>query len=91
MDYELVEGKTERLVGICRQAGATDLPVRAVGARATSTRGMFAGGGRRAASTSTTRATRSTRSCSRRSITHVSVLDLIFNEGPDATRYMLSF
>ena len=23
MDYELVDGKTERLVGICRQAGAT--------------------------------------------------------------------
>lgn len=89
MDYELVEGKTERLVGLCLQAGATEY-ISGPAARGYIEEEQFRSAG-----------------VALRYMDYsgypeyeqlfppfehgVSILDLIFNEGPDATRYMKSF
>jgi hypothetical protein len=89
MDYELLNGKTERLVAICRQAGATTY-VSGPSARSYIDEGQFVA------------ANIELRYFDYSGYPeysqlhppfdhHVSVLDLILNEGPGATRYMLSF
>ncbi len=88
-DYELGSGRSERLVSLCRQAGATEY-LSGPSARVYLDEGLFAAEG-----------------ISVRYIDYagypeypqlhgafehaVSVLDLIFNTGPDATRFMNSF
>jgi hypothetical protein len=88
MDYELASGRTERLAGICAQAGA-DTYISGPAARAYIDPATFeaahvklvyfdyAGYPEYA-------------QLHPPFDHHVSVLDLIFNQGPDATRYMLA-
>jgi hypothetical protein len=89
MDYQLASGKTERLVEICRQAGATTYlsgpsarnyiePVQFRDANVELVYFDYAGYPEYS-------------QLFPPFDHHVSVLDLIFNQGPDATRYMLSF
>jgi hypothetical protein len=89
MDYELVDGKTDRLVGICRQAGATTY-LSGPAARSYIEIEKF-----HAANVDVVYFDYSGYpEYSQRFPPfdhHVTVLDLIFNEGPAATRYMLSF
>lgn len=88
MDYELAEGKTERLAGICAQVGA-DTYVSGPAARAYIEPSVFAdaridlvyfdySGYPEYAQLYPP------------FDHHVSILDLLFNQGPDATRYMLA-
>jgi hypothetical protein len=88
-DYELVEGKTERLVSICRQAGATDY-YSGPAAKAYLDESLFQAAGVNVHyfdyggyhPYSQLHGT----------FEHgVSVLDLIFNEGNEAIRYMKNF
>lgn len=89
MDYELVTGKTERLVGICRQAGATSY-VSGPSARSYIEPEQFL-----AANVELSYFDYSGYPEYSQLFPpfdhHVSILDLIFNQGPDAARYMLSF
>ena len=89
MDYELASGKTERLVGICRQAGATSY-LSGPSARDYIDPDQF-----RQANVELVYFDYSGYPEYSQLYPpfdhHVSVLDLIFNHGPDATRYMLSF
>ena len=89
MDYELVDGRTERLVDICRQAGATTY-VSGPSARSYIDHEQFL-----AANVDLVYFDYSGYPEYSQLFPpfdhHVSVLDLIFNQGPDATRYMLSF
>ena len=89
MDYELVDGRTERLVDICRQAGATTY-VSGPSARSYIDHEQFL-----AANVDLAYFDYSGYPEYPQLFPpfdhHVSVLDLIFNQGPDATRYMLSF
>jgi hypothetical protein len=89
MDYELADGKTERLVALCRQAGATEY-LSGPAAKDYMDEALFEREG-----------------IALRYMDYsgypeyeqlfppfehgVTVLDLIFNEGPDATKYMKSF
>lgn len=89
MDYELVEGKTIRLLSLCKQAGATEY-ISGPAARSYLDEELF-------------RREKIKLSYMDYSAYpeynqpyppfehHVSIIDLIFNEGPDATRYMKSF
>jgi len=87
MDYELAAGKTERLVGVCRQAGA-DTYISGPGARAYIDPALF-----EAANVKLVYFDYSGYPEYPQLYPpfdhHVTVLDLIFNVGPDATRYML--
>jgi WbqC-like protein family len=89
MDYELVDGKTDRLVGICRQAGATTY-LSGPAARSYIEVEKF-----HAANVDVVYFDYSGYPEYGQRFPpfdhHVTVLDLIFNEGPAATRYMLSF
>jgi hypothetical protein len=89
MDYEMLEGRTERLVGICQQAGATCY-VSGPSARSYIDAERFL-----AANLELRYFDYSGYPEYSQMFPpfdhHVSVLDLIFNEGPDAPRYMLSF
>jgi hypothetical protein len=89
MDYELVEGKTQRLVGICQQAGAHTY-VTGPSARSYIDSDRFV-----AANIELVYFDYSGYPEYHQLFPpfdhHVSILDLIFNQGPDATRYMLSF
>jgi hypothetical protein len=89
MDYELVDGKTDRLVGICRQAGATTY-LSGPAARSYIEVEKF-----HAANVDVVYFDYSGYPEYAQRFPpfdhHVTVLDLIFNEGPAATRYMLSF
>jgi hypothetical protein len=89
MDYEMVNGKTERLVGICRQAGAKSY-ISGPSARSYIDAEQFL-----AANVEVTYFDYSAYPEYSQLFPpfdhHVSILDLIFNQGPDATRYMLSF
>lgn len=89
MDYSLEDGRTERLVDLCRQAGADEY-LSGPAARAYIDPGCFEAAG--------------IQLCYIEYggypeyhqlfppfVHEVTVLDLIFNEGPDATRYMKSF
>lgn len=89
MDYRLIDGKTERLVDLCKQAGATAY-VSGPAAKGYIDEALFTEAG-----------------LALRYVDYggypeynqlfppfehgVSILDLIFNEGPDATKYMRSF
>jgi hypothetical protein len=89
MDYQLVEGRTERLIDICRQAGASTY-VSGPSARAYIQPAQFEAAGVKL--TYFDYAGYPEYSQLFPPFDHfVSVLDLIFNEGPRATRYMLSF
>jgi hypothetical protein len=88
MDYELAEGKTERLVGICRQAGA-DTYISGPAARAYIDPALFD------AANITLRYFDYAGYPEYPQLYppfdhHVSVLDLLFHQGPDAIRYMLA-
>lgn len=89
IDYRLVDGKTERLVDLCKQTGATEY-ISGPAAKAYINEDLFAQEG-----------------VTLRWMDYsgypeyeqlfppfehkVSVIDLIFNEGPDASKYMKSF
>jgi hypothetical protein len=89
MDYELLKGKTERLVGICLQAGAKSY-ISGPSARSYIDAEQF-----RAANVELSYFEYAGYPEYPQLFPpfdhHVSVLDLIFNHGPDATRYMVSF
>ena len=89
MDYRLVEGKTERLLDLCIQAGATEY-LSGPAAKAYLDEKLFAEKGI------------SVRYMDYSGypeykqlfppfVHEVSIMDLLFNEGPDATTYMKSF
>jgi hypothetical protein len=89
MDYEIVEGRTERLVHICRQAGATEY-LSGPSARAYIDPGAFDAAGialKYADYTGYPEYPQLHGPFEH----HVSILDLLFNTGPGATRYMKSF
>lgn len=89
MDYALTEGKTERLVEICRQAEA-DIYVSGPAASAYMEVDRFRQAGIELAWFDYAGYPAYTQLYP--PFEHsVSVLDLIFNEGPDAARYMLTF
>ncbi|NIM97934.1 MAG: hypothetical protein GTO24_07625 [candidate division Zixibacteria bacterium] len=89
MDYALVEGKTERLVDLCKQAGATNY-LSGPSAKDYIDEGLF---------------TKEGIALQYMDYSgypgydqlfppfehHVSVIDLIFNEGPNATKYLKTF
>lgn len=89
MEYELVSGKTERLVGICRQAGATTY-ISGPSALDYIEPGQFAAAGVELSYFDYSGYPEYSQLFPPFDH-HVSVLDLIFNQGPDAPRYMLSF
>jgi WbqC-like protein family len=89
MDYQLVVGKTERLVEICRQAGAATY-LSGPAARSYIQPEIFEAAGVELDYFSY----QGYREYSQLfpPFDHfVSILDLLFNEGPNATRFMLSF
>ena len=89
MDYHLVDGKTERLVEICRQASATTY-LSGPAAKNYIQPEIFAAGGVELEYFSY----QGYREYSQLfpPFDHfVSILDLLFNEGPNAPRFMLSF
>ena len=89
MDYRLIEGKTERLVDLCKQVGATEY-LSGPTAKGYIDEELFRNGG-----------------ITLRYMDYsgypeynqlfppfehrVSIIDLIFNEGPNAPKYMKSF
>jgi hypothetical protein len=89
MDYEITDGKTERLVSICQQAGATEY-LSGPAARGYIDEQIF-----EAADIKLTFMDYSGYEEYNQlypPFDHsVSIIDLIFNEGPDAPRYMKSF
>ena len=89
MDYQMREGRTDRLIGICEQAGATTY-VSGPSARAYIDESLF-----RTAGVDLRYFDYAGYPEYRQLFPpfdhHVSMLDLLFNEGPDAPRYMLSF
>jgi hypothetical protein len=89
MDYELVNGRTERLVGICRQAGATSY------LSGPSARGYIDPEQFLVANVELSYFDYSGYPEYSQLFPpfdhHVSILDLIFNQGPDSARYLLSF
>jgi hypothetical protein len=89
MDYDLVEGKTERLVGLCKAAGASEY-ISGPSARGYIEDHLFEREGITLSYMDYSGYPEYTQLHG--AFEHgVTVLDLIFNEGPDATRYMKSF
>lgn len=88
-EYQLVEGKTERLVDLCRQAGATRY-ISGPAARAYIDESLFAAAGIGLAWMEYT-GYPEYRQLHQPFDHFVSVLDLILNEGPEAPRFMKSF
>jgi hypothetical protein len=89
MDYELLPGKTERLLSICRQAGATSYLTGPSASGYIDTR-QFEEANVQIAYADYSAYPEYPQLFP--PFNHrVSVLDLIFNAGPGATRYMLSF
>jgi WbqC-like protein family len=89
MDYQLVDGKTERLVGVCRQAGATTY-LSGPAARSYIKPELFQAAGVELVYFSYEGYPEYAQLFP--PFDHfVSILDLLFNEGPRATRFMLSF
>ena len=88
MDYVMAEGKTERLVGICEQAGA-DTYISGPAARAYIDPSAFAAKGITLTYFDYTGYPEYTQLYPPFDH-HVSVLDLLFNVGPDASQYMLA-
>jgi hypothetical protein len=88
MDYYLVEGKTERLVGLCRQAGATEY-LSGPSARGYINESLFAEAGIAVCYMDYSGYPEYEQLYP--PFEHnVSVIDLIFNTGQNAPRYMLS-
>ena len=86
MDYELVEGKTERLVGLCRSAGATHY-LSGPAARDYIDQAQFDRAGIAVSYMDYSGYPPYTQLHG--DFVHtVTILDLLFNEGPDAPRYM---
>ena len=89
MDYKLADGKTERLVEICRQAGATSY-LSGPAAASYIQPEIFQAAGIELAYVSYEGYPEYAQLFP--PFDHfVSILDLLFNEGPHATRFMLSF
>jgi hypothetical protein len=88
-DYELADGRSERLIGICRQAGA-DTYLSGPSARAYLDAGLFDAAGIRLVYFDYS-GYPEYRQQFPPFDHYVSALDLILNEGPEATRHMLSF
>jgi hypothetical protein len=89
MEYEVVEGKTERLVGLCQQAGATHY-LSGPAARDYIDPALFDEAGITLAYMDYTGYPEYAQLTT--PFEHgVSILDLLFNMGPDAPRYMKSF
>ena len=89
MDYRLIEGKTERLVDLCKQAGATEY-LSGPTAKGYIDEELFSEEG------ITLRYMDYSGYSEYNQLYppfdhHVSIIDLIFNEGPDAPKYMRSF
>jgi hypothetical protein len=89
MDYRLDEGKTERLVGLCKQAGATQY-LSGPAAKDYMDEALFEREGI-AVCYMDYSGYPEYRQLFPPFEHGVTVLDLIFNEGPDATKYMKSF
>jgi len=89
MDYELVEGKTERLVGLCKQAGAAEY-ISGPAAKDYIDERLFASEGIALRYIDYSGYPEYPQLCP--PFEHrVSVIDLILNTGPNATSYMRSF
>jgi hypothetical protein len=89
MDYNLVEGKTERLVDLCRQAGATEY-ISGPAAKAYMDEEMFMAEGIRLSYMDYSGYPEYNQLFL--PFDHfVSIIDLIFNEGPASKSYMKSF
>ncbi|MBI5598464.1 MAG: WbqC family protein [Deltaproteobacteria bacterium] len=89
MDYELVEGRTERLVGLCRAAHATHY-ISGPSAKDYIDAGLFKDAGIGLSYIDYAGYPEYTQLFGE--FEHgVSIVDLIFNEGSDATKYMKSF
>ena len=89
MDYQLTGDKTERLVNLCQQAGATDY-LSGPTAKAYLSEDLFKRQGI-AVSYMDYSGYPEYRQLYPPFDPSVSIIDLILNEGPDATRYMKSF
>lgn len=89
MDYELLEGKNEQLIGLCSQAGANEY-VSAPAAKAYMNEELFNSQGI-AVSYIDYSGYPEYRQLYPPFDPHVSIIDLIFNEGPEAIKYMRSF
>jgi hypothetical protein len=89
MDYELVDGKTERLVGLCKSADATHY-ISGPAARDYIEEDIFERAGIELTYIDYSGYPEYTQLFG--GFEHnVSIIDLIFNEGPDATNFMKSF
>ena len=89
MDYPLIEGKTERLIDLCKKAGATDY-LSGPSAKGYLDEELFAKEGMGLSFMDYSSYPEYAQFYP--PFTHqVSILDLIFNEGPNAKKYMLSF
>ena len=89
MDYSLIEGKTERIVHLCRQAGATEY-VSGPTARAYLDERLLREAGI-AIQYMSYSGYPEYRQLNPPFEHAVSIVDLIFNEGPNATQYMITF
>jgi hypothetical protein len=89
MDYRLVEGKTERLVDLCKQAGATEY-ISGPTAKGYIDEELFRSEGITLRYMDYSGYPEYTQLFPPFEH-HVSIIDLIFNEGPNAPRYMRSF
>jgi hypothetical protein len=91
MDYELVGGRTERLVHLCRQAGASEY-LSGPAAKAYLDEALFSGEGIRVRWMDYSGYPEYAQLFCPPFIHEVSIIDLILNEGPEEARtYMLSF
>jgi len=89
MDYKLTEGKTERLVGLCKQVGATEY-ISGPTAKGYMDEDLFETEGIRLEYMDYSGYPEYNQLYPH--FEHaVSIIDLIFNEGPDAPKYMMSF
>lgn len=88
-DYDLIEGKTERLVHLCRQTSATEY-LSGPTAKGYIDEELFKKEGIRLTYLDYS-GYREYRQLFPPFDHHVSIIDLIFNEGPNAKKYMLSF
>jgi hypothetical protein len=87
MDYEFVQGRTQRIVGICEQAGATEY-VSGPSARAYLEEGLFQDRGIEVTYMDYS-GYREHEQLFPPFVHEVTVLDLLFNEGPRARRFLL--
>jgi hypothetical protein len=89
MDYDLIGDKTERLVNLCRQAGATRY-LSGPTAKAYLEEELFSRQGIEVSYMDYSGYGEYQQLYPPFEL-HVSIIDLIFNEGPDASKFMLSF